>query len=60
MERKREYWETLRIREYLHLEGYDKRVMASLIESAKMIGEDKLEVVWESGDVSEKILGEMR
>lgn len=57
---KREYREALRIREYLHLEGYDKRVMASLIESAKVIGEDRLEVVWIFGDVYEKILGEMR
>lgn len=56
----REYWEVFRIREYLHLEGYDKRVMASLIESAKVMGEDRLEVVWKFGDVYEKILGEMR
>lgn len=56
----REYREAFRIREYLHLEGYDKRVMASLIESAKMMGEDRLEVVWKFGDVYEKILGEMR
>ncbi len=34
----REYREAFRIREYLHLEGYDKRVMASLIESAKVMG----------------------
>ena len=39
---------------------YDKRVMASLIESAKVMGEDRLEVVWKFGDVYEKILGEMR
>lgn len=57
---KREYREALWIREYLHLEGYDKRVMASLIESAKVMGEDRLEVVWKFGDVYEKILGEMR
>lgn len=56
----REYRETFRIREYLHLEGYDKRVMASLIERAKVMGEDRLEVVWKFGDVYEKILGEMR
>ena len=58
--RQREYREAFRIREYLHLEGYDKRVMASLIESAKVMGEDRLEVVWKFGDVYEKILGEMR
>ena len=57
---KREYREALGIREYLHLEGYDKRVMASLIESAKVMGEDRLEVVWKFGDVYEKILGEVR
>ena len=54
--RKREYREALRIREYLHLEGDDKRVMASLIESAKVMGEDRLEVVWKFGDIYEKIL----
>ena len=46
--------------EYLHLVGYFKRVMASLIESAKVMGEDRLEVVWKFGDVYEKILGEMQ
>lgn len=56
----REYREAFRIEEYLHLEGYDKRVVASLIESAKVMGEDRLEVVWKFGDVYEKILGEMR
>ena len=50
----REYREAFRIREYLHLEGYDKRVMASLIESVKVMGEDRLEVVWKFGDVYEK------
>lgn len=43
---KREYREAFQIREYRHLEGYDKRLMASLIESAKVMGEDRLEVVW--------------
>ncbi len=37
---KREYREAFRIRE--HLEGYDKRVMASLIESKKVMGEGRL------------------
>ena len=58
--RQREYQEAFRIREYLHLEGYDKRVMASLIESAKVMREERLEVVWKFGDFYEKILGEMR
>ena len=56
----RVYREAFRIREYLHLEGDDKQVMASLIESAKVMGEDRLEVVWKFGDVYEKILGEIR
>lgn len=55
-----EYREAFRIWEYLHLEGYDKWGMASLIESAKVMGEDRLEVAWKFGDVYEKILGEMR
>ena len=42
------------------MEGYDNRMMASLIESVKVMGEDRLEVVWKFGDVYEKILGEMR
>lgn len=33
--------------------------MAYLIESAKVMGEDRLEVVWKYGDVCKKILGEM-
>lgn len=57
---KREYREAFRIREYLHLETYDKQVMASLIASAKVMGEDRLEVAWKYGDVYEKILGEMQ
>jgi len=31
------------IKEYLHLEQFDKVVMASLIESANVIGKDRLE-----------------
>ena len=33
-------------------------MMASLIERAKVMGEDRLEVVWKYGDVYEKILSE--
>lgn len=54
------YGEAFGIREYLHLKRFDKAVMASLIESAKVMGEDKLEVTWEYQDVYEKILGEMQ
>lgn len=57
---KREYREAFRIQEYLHLESYDKRVMASLIASAKVMDEDRLEVAWKYGDVYEKILGEIQ
>lgn len=32
------------LKKYLHLERFDKAVMASLIESAKVMGEDRLEV----------------
>lgn len=56
----RKYGEAFRIKEYLNLEKFDKAVMASLIESAKVIGEDKMEVTWKYQDVYEKILGEMQ
>lgn len=39
----RKYGEAFEIKEYLHLEQFDKVVMASLIESANVIGEDRLE-----------------
>ena len=41
---KREYWEPFQIRECLYLETYNKQVMASLIASAKMMCEGRLEV----------------
>lgn len=53
---KREYWEAFRIRDYLHLETYDKRMMVSLIASVKVMGEDRLEVTWKYRDIYEKIL----
>lgn len=56
----REFGKALGIKEYLHLEKYDKAVMASLIASAKVMGEDRLEVTWKYQDVYEKILGEMQ
>lgn len=34
--------------------------MASLIESAKVIGKNRLEVTWKHQDVYEKILAEMQ
>lgn len=57
---KREYREAFRIQEYLHLETYDKQVMAALIASAKVLGEDRLEVTWKYGDIYEKILSEIQ
>lgn len=56
----REYGKALGIKEYLHLEEYDKAVMASLIASAKVMGVDRLEVTWKHQDVYKKILGEMQ
>lgn len=56
----RKYGEAFGIKEYLHLEQFDKAVMASLIESAKVMGEDRLEVTWKHQDIYEKILGEMQ
>lgn len=40
----RKYGEAFGIKDYLHLEQFDKAVMASLIESAKVMAEDRLEV----------------
>lgn len=56
----REYGEAFGIKKYLHLEQFDKAVMASLIESAKIMGENRLEVTWKHQGVYEKILGEMQ
>lgn len=59
-DRRRQYGEALGIRDYIHLEEYDKSIMASLIASAQVMGEDRLEVTWKYHDVYEKILGEMQ
>ena len=56
----RKYGEAFGIKEYLHLEQFDKAVMASLIESAKVMGEDRLEVTWKHQDIYEKSLDEMQ
>lgn len=56
----RKYGEAFGIKEYLHLEQFDKAVMASLIESAKVMGEDRPEVTWKHQDIYEKILDEMQ
>lgn len=52
--------EALGIRYYIHLEEYDKSIMASLIAGAKVMGEECMEVTWKYQDVYEKILGEMQ
>lgn len=59
-DRRRQYGEALGIRDYIHLEEYDKSIMASLIAGAKVMGEDCMEVTWKYQDVYEKILGEMQ
>lgn len=56
---KRRYGEVFGIKDFLHLEEYDKTVMASLIASAKVMGEGRLEVTWKHQDVYEKILSEI-
>lgn len=53
---RRENQEAFQIGKYVNMESYDKRVMASLISSAKVIGEDCMEVTWKYQDVYEKIL----
>lgn len=53
---RRENQEAFQIGKYVNMESYDKKVMASLISSAKVIGEDCMEVTWKYQDVYEKIL----
>ncbi len=55
-----EYREAFEIKKYLHLESYDKSVMASLISSAKVIREDRLEIVWKYQDIYEKIFAKIQ
>jgi hypothetical protein len=52
----RQYAEAFKIKEYAALEVFDKTVMASLISSAKVMGEDCLEVTWKYQDIFEKLL----
>ena len=54
-----EYGEALEIKKYLHLESFDKMVMASLIVSAKVMGEDSLELEWKHHDIYEKIFADL-
>lgn len=53
-----QYGEALKIKDYLHLDDFEKRVIASLISSARVMGEDCLEVTWKYGNVYEKFLAE--
>lgn len=55
----REHGEAFGIREYLYLDVFDKRVMASLISKAELVGEDRLEVEWKYRDVYEKIFADV-
>lgn len=55
----KEYGEALEIKKYLNLESFDKTVMASLIVSAKVMGEDSLEVEWKHHDIYEKIFADL-
>ena len=51
----RQYQEVFEIKKYIHLEEYDKAVMAALISKAEVIDENRLNVVWKHQDVYEKI-----
>lgn len=55
----KEYGEALEIKKYLNLESFDKTVMTSLIVSAKVMGEDSLEVEWKHHDIYEKIFADL-
>ncbi len=54
MEQK-QYQEAFEIKKYIHLEKYDKSVMAALILKAEVTGENSLNVVWKYQDIYEKI-----
>lgn len=41
-------------------ETFDKSVIASLISSAKVLGEDRLEVTWKHQDIYKKIFENIR
>lgn len=51
----RQYQEAFEIKKYIHLEKYDKAVMAALISSATVMDENRLDIVWKHQDVYEKI-----
>lgn len=47
----------LPVTKYAELNGYDKQIMASLIEKAEVMGEDTLQVTWKHQDEYDRILG---
>lgn len=48
---------SLPVTKYAALDVYDKRIMASLIEKAEVMGEDTLQVTWKHQDEYDRILG---
>lgn len=54
-----EYGGAMEIKKYLHLESFDKTVMASLISCAKVMGEECLEIEWKHHDIYEKIFADL-
>ena len=56
----RKFEEVFRISGYAGLETFDKGVIASLISSAKVMGEDRLEVTWKYQDIYEKIFANIQ
>ena len=53
-EEQRQYQDAFEIKKYIHLEKYDKAVMA-LILKAEVVDENRLNVVWKHQDIYEKI-----
>lgn len=54
-EEQRQYQDAFEIKKYIHLEKYDKAVMAALILKAEIVDENRLNVVWKHQDIYEKI-----
>ncbi len=54
-EEQRQYQDAFEIMKYIHLEKYDKAVMAALILKAEVVDENRLNVVWKHQDIYEKI-----
>ena len=54
-EEQRQYQDAFEIKKYIHLEKYDKAVMAALILKAEVVDENRLNVVWKHQNIYEKI-----